>query len=179
MKIRIDSRNVVMTARWKTEIEERLADLQRGHDDITHGRVTLTKNRHHKKAKLVAEAVVVVTLPGRHTMTARKEDKTFEEAIRTAFDAVAIELKKFRDKRATKEVRLPQPPLRGVVAKLFPKKGYGFILPEGGGEVYFHRHAVHGMTFEDLEDGTEVAFNAEPGDKGLQATIVNPIPVIP
>ncbi|MBI5853965.1 MAG: cold shock domain-containing protein, partial [Nitrospirae bacterium] len=39
--------------------------------------------------------------------------------------------------------------------------------------------AVHGMTFEDLEDGTEVAFNAEPGDKGLQATTVNPIPVIP
>ena len=102
MQIRIDSRNVAMTPRWKTEIEERLADLQRGHDDITHGRVTLTKNRHHKKARLVAEAVVVVTLPGRHTMTSRKEDKTFEEAIRAAFDAVAIELKKYRDKRANK-----------------------------------------------------------------------------
>ncbi len=178
MQIRIDSRNVAMTPRWKTEIEERLADLQRGHDDITHGRVTLTKNRHHKKAKLVAEAVVVVTLPGRHTMTSRKEDKTFEEAIRAAFDAVAIELKKYRDKRANKEVRVSQPPLRGVITKLFPKKGYGFILPEGGGEVYFHRHAVHGMTFEDLEDGTEVAFNAEPGEKGLQATTVNPVSVI-
>lgn len=179
MQIRIDSRNVAMTPRWKTEIEERLADLQRGHDDITHGRVTLTKNRHHKKARLVAEAVVVVTLPGRHTMTARKEDKTFEEAIRAAFDAVAIELKKFRDKRANKEVRVSQPPLRGVITKLFPKEGYGFILPEGGGEVYFHRHAVHGMTFEELEDGTEVAFNAEQGEKGLQATTVNPVSVIP
>jgi ribosomal subunit interface protein len=179
MKIRIDSRNVAMTPRWKTEIEERLADLQRGHDDLTHGRVTLTKNRHHKKARLVAEAVVVVTLPGRHTMTARKEDKTFEEAIRAAFDAVAIELTKFRDKRATKVVRAAQPPLRGVVVKLFPKKGYGFILPEGGGEVYFHRNAVHGLTFEELEDGTEVAFNAEAGEKGLQATTVNPAPVTP
>lgn len=179
MKIRIDSRNVAMTPRWKTEIEERLADLDRGHEDITHGRVTLTKNRHHKKAKLVAEAVVVVTLPGRHTMTSRKEDKTFEEAIRAAFDAVAIELKKFRDKRADKEVRVGEPPLRGVIAKLFPRKGYGFILPEGGGEIYFHRHAVHGMTFEELEDGTEVAFNVEPGEKGLHATTVNPVPVRP
>jgi ribosome-associated translation inhibitor RaiA len=34
-------------------------------------------------------------------MTARKEDKTFEEAIRTAFDAVAIELRKHREKRAS------------------------------------------------------------------------------
>lgn len=99
MDLHIESRNVAMTPHWKAEIEERMADLQRGHHDITHGRVTLTKNRHHKKGQRVAEAVVVVTLPRRHTITAKKEEKTFEEAIRAAFFAVAIELKKFREKR--------------------------------------------------------------------------------
>jgi cold shock CspA family protein/ribosome-associated translation inhibitor RaiA len=177
MELEIESRNVGMTPRWKQEIETRMADLQRGYDDVTHGRVTLTKNPHHKKLSNVAEALVVVSLPGRHTFTARKENKTFEEAIRKAFAAVAIELKKFRGKRATKEIRTaPTPPLRGVVCKLFPKQAYGFILQEGGGEVYFHKNALQGLSFKDLEDGTEVAFNLEEGQKGPQATAVHPIP---
>jgi len=104
MNLRIESRNVAMTPRWKAEIEQRMADLQSGHDDLTHGRVTLTKNRHHKKAVKVAEAVVVVTLPGRHTITARKEDKTFEEAIRAAFAAMKTEIRKFREKRRSHDV---------------------------------------------------------------------------
>ena len=179
MDLHIESRNVDMTPRWKTEIEERISGLQAGHDDLIHARVTLTKNPHHKKKQNVAEALAVVTLPGRHTITARKEEKTFEEAIRAAFFSLEIELRKYREKRASTEIRVPPIPLRGVICKVFPEEGYGFILQEGGGEVYFHRNAVHGLKFEDLEDGTEVAFNIEEGTKGLQATTVNPVPVIP
>jgi ribosome-associated translation inhibitor RaiA len=39
-------------------------------------------------------------------MTSRKENKTFEEAIRTAFDAMAIELRKHREKRASLQTRI-------------------------------------------------------------------------
>jgi len=42
------------------------------------------------------------------------------------------------------------------------------------GEVYFHKNAVKGMAFADLEDGVEVLFESEPGEKGLHATIVQP-----
>lgn len=174
MDLEMQSRNVAMTPRWKREIEQRVGDLQRLHPDMTHARVTLTKNRHHKKLANVAEAVVVVTFPRRRVLTARKEEKTFEEALRAAFQAMSTEVAKVRDKRANKVLRTkPVPPLRGVISKVFAKKGYGFILPEGGGEVYFHKHALHGLTFEDLEDGTEVSFNVEQGGKGLQATTVN------
>jgi cold shock CspA family protein/ribosome-associated translation inhibitor RaiA len=179
MELKIESRNVAMTPRWKTEIEERMADLQNGHDDLIHGRMTLIKNRHHKKAAKVAEARLVVTLPGRRTVTASKEDKTFEEAIRAAFAAAKIELRKHREKRASKEIRVPPVPFRGVVCKLFARGGYGFILQEGGGEVYFHRNAVQGLTFDKLEDGTEVTFNLEEGEKGPQATVVKPASPIP
>ena len=179
MELEIQSRNVAMTPRWKTEIEARMDDLRRGHDDLIHGRVTLIKNRHHKKLANVAEALVVVTLPGRHTLTARKEDKTFEEAIRSAFQAISIELRKYREKRAKTEVRLPPvPPHRGVICKLFPKERYGFILKEGGGEVYFHANALQGLTFKKLEDGTEVVFGLDQGDKGPQATVVTLLPPI-
>lgn len=179
MELEIESRNVAMTPRWKTEIESRMNDLQRGHEDLIHGRVTLTKNRHHKKLAKVAEALVVVTLPGRHTMTARKEDKTFEEAIRSAFHAISIELHKYREKRAKTEVRLPPvPPHHGVISKLFPHEHYGFILKEGGGEVYFHANALQGLEFEQLDDGMEVVFNLEEGKKGPQATVVTLPPSI-
>lgn len=179
MDLEVESRHVGMTPRWKQEIEERMAALQRVHDELVHGRVTLTKNPHHKKSSNVAEVLVVVTLPGRHTFTARKENKTFEEAIRKAFDAVGIELRKFREKRAKKETRsAPVPPLRGVVCKLFPREEYGFILQEGGGEVYFHKNALQGIAFADLEDGVEVAFNVEVGLKGPQATAVHPLPLV-
>jgi ribosomal subunit interface protein len=177
MELAIESRNVTMTPRWKQEIEERMAELQAGHDDIIHGRAALTKNPHHKKQRHVAEALVVVTLTGRHTVTARKEEKTFEEAIRAAFSSVAIELRRLREKRAETQVRTePIPPLRGVISKIFRQEGHGFILPEGGGEVYFHRNALHGLDFDTLEDGTEVVFNVEPGEKGPQATAVRPLP---
>jgi hypothetical protein len=61
---------------------------------FTHGLVTLTKNRHHKKLANVAEAIIVASLPGRWTIAARKAAKTFEEAIRAGFDAVAIKARK-------------------------------------------------------------------------------------
>lgn len=174
MELEIESRNVAMTPRWKTEIEARMDDLQRGHEDLIHGRVSLIKNKHHKKLANVAEALVVVTLPGRHTLTSGKEDKTFEEAIRAAFDAVGIELRKYRDKRAKTEVRLPPvPPHRGVVCKLFLNERYRFILKEGGSEVYFHANALQGVAFEQLDDGAEVVFGLEERKKGPQATVVS------
>ena len=105
MKLKIESRNIVMTPRWKKEIEARMADLGRGHEDLTLGRVTLTKNPHHKKSSNVAEALIVVSLSRRRTFTARKENKTFVEAIRKAFEAVSRELRTFREKRATRRLR--------------------------------------------------------------------------
>ncbi len=174
MELHIESRNVEMMPQWETEIEERIAKLEAAHKGLIHARVTLTKNMHHQKSRNVAEALIVITLPVRHTITARKEEKTFEEAIRAAFLSMEIELRKFREKRGSKAIRVPSIPFRGVICKLFPREGYGFILQEGGGEVYFHRNAVHGLKFEALEDGTEVGFNMEEGEKGPQATTVNP-----
>jgi cold shock CspA family protein len=88
------------------------------------------------------------------------------------------ELDKIREKRASHEVRMSAPPERGIVSKLFRDEGYGFIAIEDGTEVYFHRNAVHDLAFEALEDGMEVSLNLEPGEKGPQATTVNPIPSV-
>ena len=107
MNVRIDSRNVTMTPRWKEEIETRVAAVAKGYSDLMHGRVTLTKNRHHKKQANVAEALFVLTFHRRQTITARKHNKTFEEAIRSSFAAIEIEVRKYRDKRGSHDVGEP------------------------------------------------------------------------
>ena len=105
LDIKIESRNVGMTPRWKTEIERRVKVLETGIIRPTHARVTLTKNAHHKKGADNAEALVVITLPPKRTVTARKESKTFEEAIRAAFQAVDHELEKIEEKRIARAAK--------------------------------------------------------------------------
>jgi cold shock CspA family protein len=75
---------------------------------------------------------------------------------------------------ASHEVRVPAPPERGIVTRFFPEEGYGFIVLDDGTEVYFHRNAVHDLPFDKM-DGMEVTLNVEPGEKGPQATTVNPV----
>ena len=105
MELKIESRNVEMAEAWETEIRARLDDVRKQHPEMTHARVILTRNTHHQKGADVSEAFVLVTLPRRHTLTARKERERFEDAIRAAFEALEVELKKFRDKRSDHEPR--------------------------------------------------------------------------
>ncbi|MDH4193686.1 MAG: HPF/RaiA family ribosome-associated protein [Nitrospirota bacterium] len=105
LDLKVESRNVGMTPRWKAEIERRTEALQTDTIRIIHARVTLTKNAHHKKGADNAEALIVVTLPRRRTVTARKESKTFEEAIRAAFQAMEHELEKIEEKRLARNAK--------------------------------------------------------------------------
>jgi len=172
MDLQIEGRHTSVTPEWSADIESRVADLRPGHD-IKHVRVTLTKHD-HRKAEDSYDVLVVMHIPG-HTITARKQQDSFEEAIRDTFAAAKIELEKIREKRAAHEVRVTAPPERGIVTKLFQDEGYGFIATEDGTEVYFHRNAVQDAVFEQM-DGMEVTLNLEPGDKGPQATTVQPVP---
>jgi ribosome-associated translation inhibitor RaiA len=105
LDLKVESRNVGMTPRWKAEIERRTEALQTDTIRIIHARVTLTKNAHHKKGADNAEALIVITLPRRRTVTARKESKTFEEAIRAAFQALEHELNKIEEKRLARNAK--------------------------------------------------------------------------
>jgi ribosomal subunit interface protein len=172
MDVEIEGVRVEVAAEWRADIEARVADLHPGHD-ITHVRVRLTKHD-TRKPDDAHDVLVVVQIPG-HTITAEKHHDTFEEAIHNAFDALALELEKIREKRASHTIDVTAPPERGVVTKVFPDENYGFIAIDDGTEVYFHRNAVRDLEFENL-DGMEVSLNVEPGDKGLQATVVQPVP---
>jgi len=68
--------------------------------------------------------------------------------------------------------------MHGTVASISPERGFGFITPDDeGGEVFFHRSALHGADFEELAAGVAVDFTLghEEGDQpseGLRAVDV-------
>ncbi|MFY4730362.1 HPF/RaiA family ribosome-associated protein [Nitrospira sp. BLG_2] len=171
MNLYIEGRHIKVTDEWAADITARANELKPS-AGVVHLRATLARHD-HQNADDTHEAVVVAQMPG-HTVTARKSDNSFEEAIRQAFEALKTELERIQERRASHEVRIASPPERGVVTKLFPEEGYGFIVSDDGIEVYFHRNAVHGLEFEKM-DGMEVTLNIEPGEKGPQATTVNPV----
>ncbi|MBM4266605.1 MAG: cold shock domain-containing protein [Deltaproteobacteria bacterium] len=51
-------------------------------------------------------------------------------------------------------------------------KGYGFIVQEGGPEVFVHYSAIQGDGYKTLAEGQEVDFEIADSDKGPQATNV-------
>lgn len=52
-------------------------------------------------------------------------------------------------------------------------KGWGFIVPEGGGEdIFVHFSAIQGTGYKTLTAGQVVDFTLQEGDRGLHATEV-------
>lgn len=62
--------------------------------------------------------------------------------------------------------------LTGVVKWFNTQKGYGFIQPEDGPDVFVHYTAVVGQGFRNLEEGDRVEFSITEGPKGPQASEV-------
>jgi len=49
-------------------------------------------------------------------------------------------------------------------------KGFGFISREGEEkDLFFHSNDLEGVSFDELQEGAEVTFDVEQGEKGLAA----------
>jgi len=62
---------------------------------------------------------------------------------------------------------------KGKVKWFNDQKGYGFITPESGKDVFVHHTAIQGEGFKTLREGQDVEFEIENGPKGEQATKVD------
>ena len=64
---------------------------------------------------------------------------------------------------------------KGTVKWFSNQKGYGFITPEEGNDVFVHHTAIQGDGYKSLEEGQEVEFEITQGAKGEQATNVTKV----
>lgn len=57
----------------------------------------------------------------------------------------------------------------GTVKWFNDEKGFGFITPQSGPDVFVHYRAIQSTGFKSLKEGQAVSFLVVQGQKGLQA----------
>jgi cold shock protein len=62
--------------------------------------------------------------------------------------------------------------MKGTVKWFNAAKGYGFITPESGEDVFVHFSAIQMDGYKSLNEGQAVEFEVTKGPKGLQASAV-------
>jgi len=65
--------------------------------------------------------------------------------------------------------------MQGTVKWFNEAKGYGFITPDEGNDVFVHFSAIQGEGFKTLAEGQRVEFEVVQGEKGAQAANVEKI----
>jgi CspA family cold shock protein len=60
--------------------------------------------------------------------------------------------------------------IQGVVKWFSAEKGYGFITPDEGPDVFVHYSAIQSSGYRKLEAGDKVEFEITEGPKGKQAS---------
>jgi CspA family cold shock protein len=63
----------------------------------------------------------------------------------------------------------------GTVKWFSPEKGFGFITPTEGPDVFVHFSAIEGDGYRNLEEGQQVEFEITEGQKGPQAANVRAV----
>ena len=63
----------------------------------------------------------------------------------------------------------------GIVKWFNNTKGYGFIAPEEGEDLFVHHSSIRMDGYRTLKNGQKVAFEVQQGDKGYHAINVTPV----
>ncbi len=177
MQIDIEGRHTEIQDSWRELIERKFTKLEHYPNEITHARVTITHNPHHHIGD--NQVQIVLSVSGQ-TFTVRKSGAQIPAVIRAALAAAEREVDTYhsyrqKKKSRTRSIKEPNPPPVGTIDRVLRTKGYGYISTDGNRQIYFHRDALDGLSFDDLTQGTPVAFELEEaGEKPHAARVFPP-----
>lgn len=165
------------------QVRRLVAELEQFSDRITACRVVLEAvDRHHAHGRIYRVRIDLSVAGGSVEVNREPgKDHAHEDlhvSIRDAFDAARRRLQDHM-RRLDGQIKQHEAPLIGRIDTLFAERDYGFLKTADGDEVYFHRDSVADGHFPTLRVGQRVRYVLDPeeGEKGLQASAVQPIGV--
>lgn len=177
--VEITFRNIEPSAAVEARINKEAAKLQRFHQRITSCRVVVSAPERHKHKGKLFRVRIQIEVPNGNLWINRRSpyDHAHEDvyvAIRDAFAAATRRLEEKVSKKLNKQVKRHDTPPHGVVSRLFPDQGYGFIRTPEEVEIYFNDLSVVNGGFKRLGTGSEVRYVLAPDDgpQGPQASTV-------
>jgi cold shock CspA family protein/ribosome-associated translation inhibitor RaiA len=176
--LKITFRNVRKDTKIEGLIHQQAAKLERVCDHIVSCRIAVEKPQEHQRRGNPFRVRIDVTVPPEHELVVVRDSsegdlhEQLSTVIRDAFGAMRRQLRKLVEKQHGDVKTHPEQEIGGLVVRLFPEQGYGFIKSLDGHEVYFHKNSLPGDEFDRLEVGTGVQWVEVQGDKGPQASTV-------
>ncbi len=175
MELKVEARHLDMRKGWQVKIEEERDKLIRHYANfVLHLRVTIEATPSYKEGGY--EVRLVASVPN-DTVVVKRWGEKVRPLLVEAFDVLGLQLKEIvRKKQNHKSPKIPGAvsalKTAGTIRRLFPEESYGFILTSDQQEVFFHENSLKDVNMADLDEGDEVLFVMEDGDKGPQAAWV-------
>jgi len=139
---------------------ERVRRLEGQFPRLTGCRVVIeAPHRGAEAAKTAIAVSVEADVPGRGPVIGKDEQARREAkndhtaALNNAFEAVERQLGKIASLRNNPPAPHAAEGQSGVIVRLFPAEGYGFVEVDNAPELYFTRNAVIGGSFDELTAG--------------------------
>jgi len=175
MDLKIEARSLDMRKGWQEKIEEERDKLIRHYANLVlHLRVAIEATPGYKEGGY--EVRLVASVPN-DTVVVKRWGENVRPLLVEAFDVLGLQLKEIvRKKQNHKSPKAlgsaPGLKVSGTIRRLFPQESYGFILTPDQQEVFFHETSLKDVAMNDLDEGDEVLFLMEEGEKGPQAAWV-------
>jgi cold shock CspA family protein len=169
--LQITARNVQLAEAEEQMIRRAAGKLDLFWDRITSCRVLIEVPHRRHRTGMSYNVRLDLGVPGAELAVTRRPRASLETAVQEAFDAAQRRLQD-EARRTQGRVKLDRNAPRGTVTRLLPFEGYGFITAEDGHEIHFDRASVLDAGFDRLEEGMEVRYHEEAGEKGPQASTV-------
>ena len=165
----------------EAKVRDWVDKLERVYDRIVRCEVLIeTPHKHHRTGRQY-HVRVRLTVPGSEIVVSHDPgpDGAHEDAyvaLRDAFTAARRQLEDHVRKTLKRGDIRPERngSQHGRVTFLDVEKEWGWIEPDDGRRIYFHRNSVLGGV-DQLALGDEVRFSEEDGEEGPQASTVDPI----
>jgi cold shock CspA family protein/ribosome-associated translation inhibitor RaiA len=170
-ELQITAKGVTLSEGEASAIRQASRHLETFWDRLTSCRVVVEMPRRRGHSGRLYNIRIEVGVPGQTLLIRQQPREDLLTAIQVAFKAAE---RRVQDavRRTRGDVKLGRAAPKGVVTRLLPWEGYGFITDAAGREIYFSRQSVLGAGFDRLEEGMDVRFTEEPGEKGPQASSV-------